>query len=70
MGLLVLFVVVLVLFLCLVSPVFRISKKSLNSAFIVKQKGGDVGIQLVGMDGRPAFINSKGISLRPWEAGC
>lgn len=29
-----------------------------------------VGVQLVGMDGELAFVNNKGISWRPWEAGC
>lgn len=49
---------------------FRVLKKSLKSVFVVKQKGGDVQVQLVGMDGELAFANYEGIKLRHWEPGC
>lgn len=30
----------------------------------------NLGIQLLEMEGRPAFVNNEGINLRSWEVGC
>lgn len=45
-------------------------RSALLTALLSILKRGFVGIQLVEMDGRPAFINNEGINLRYGETGC